>query len=134
MTNGKSKKTAALYITLVFLAGSVFGFAATQFYSANIAQANNGRLSPSSYRTRLLQKLTADLTLNEDQNAKIEIILDEVGVRFHSVRDAMEPEFEAIRSEREARTMAVLDEAQRVKYEQILEERWKKREASSHRH
>ncbi len=134
MTNGKSKKTAALYIALVFLAGSVFGFAATQFYSVNIAQATNGRLSPTSYRARLLQKLTADLNLNEDQNAKIEVILDEVGVRFHSVRDAMEPEFEAIRNERAARTMAVLDEAQRVKYEQILEARRKKREASAHRH
>ncbi len=134
MRNGQSKRTAALYIALVFMAGTVFGFAATRFYSLKIAQATSGKLSPEEYRTRLLQELTADLNLNQDQQAKIEVIMDEIGERFHSVRDAMEPEFEAIRNARAAQVMAVLDEAQGIKYEQILEERRKRREAQAHRH
>ncbi len=123
-----------MYIALVFLAGAVFGFAATRFYSLKIAQATNRGLSPEEYRARLLQELTADLNLNQDQRGKIEVIVDEIGERFHSVRDAMEPEFAAIRSERAERVMAVLDEAQGGKYAQILEERRKKREARAHRH
>ncbi len=135
MRNGQSKRAAALYIALIFLAGAVFGFAATRFYSLKIAQGGRrGHLSPQEYRTRLLQELTDDLSLNQDQRAKIEVIMDEIGERFHSVREAMEPEFAAIRSERAARVMAVLDEEQGVKYEQILEERRKRREANARRH
>ncbi len=134
MRNGQSKRAAALYIALIFLAGAVFGFAAARFYSLKIAQATSGRLSPQEYRARLLQELTEGLNLNQDQQARIEVIMDEIGERFHSVRDAMEPEFEAIRRERAARVMDVLDEAQGVKYERILEERRKRRAANAHRH
>ena len=40
----------------------------------------------------------------------------------------MEPEFEAIRQERAERIMAVLTPSQRLAYEQILEERRRRRE------
>lgn len=134
MRNGQSKRAAALYMAMVFLAGAAFGFASSRFYSLKIARATNGRLSPEEYRARLLRELTSGLQLNRDQQTRIEAIMDEIGERFHAVRDAMEPEFEAIRSERAARVMEVLDEEQGVKYERILEERRKRREARAHRH
>lgn len=121
-------------MAMVFLAGAAFGFASSRFYSLKIARATNGRLSPDEYRARLLRELTSGLQLNRDQQTRIEAIMDEIGERFHAVRDAMEPEFEAIRSERAARVMEVLDEEQGVKYERILEERRKRREANAHRH
>lgn len=134
MRNGQSKRAAALYIALVFLAGAAFGFASNRFYTLKIAQATNGRLSPEEYRARLLQELTSRLNLNGDQQTRVEAIMDEIGERFHAVRDAMEPEFQAIRGERAARIMEVLDEEQGVEYERILEERRKKREANAHHH
>lgn len=134
MRNGQSKRAAALYIALVFLAGAAFGFASNRFYTLKIAQATNGRLSPEEYRARLLQELTSKLNLNSDQQTRVETIMDEIGERFHAVRDAMEPEFQAIRGERAARVMEVLDEEQSIEYERILEERRKRHEANAHHH
>ncbi len=134
MRNGQSKRAAALYIALVFLAGAAFGFASNRFYTLKIAQATNGRLSPEEYRARLLQELTSKLNLNSDQQTQVEAIMDEIGERFHAVRDAMEPEFQAIRGERAARVMEVLDEDQSIEYERILEERRKRHEANAHHH
>ena len=45
------------------------------------------------------------------------------------MREAIEPEFEAIRGERADRIMAICDERQKERYRQILEERKKRREA-----
>ena len=63
----------------------------------------------------------------------MELILDEIGERLRRVREAGEPECEAIRSERADRIMALLDAEQQVKYEQILDERRRRRERHENR-
>ncbi len=130
MISGRTKRVAALYLAIVFAAGAAFGFAASQFYSTKSAEAVNQAtsLTATQYRHKLLADLDASLQLDEEQIDEILTILDDIGERFHDVRDAMEPEFEAIRSERATRVMAVLTESQRVKYELILEERRRRRE------
>lgn len=128
--NARPKRTAALYLAVVFLAGGAFGFAANQFYAVRIASAEAPRpaLTASEYRLSLVDKLDAELTLDEDQIAEILIILDDVGERFIEIRDAMEPEFEAIRQDRGARIMETLSPQQRIVYGRILAERSRRRE------
>ena len=87
-------------------------------------------MSPHEYRRGLLRQLTSDLRLTERQQADVEAILDEIGERFRSVREAIEPELEAMRAERADRILALLDGAQRVQYEKMLEERRRRREAA----
>ena len=123
--NRPSKASAAFYLTLVFLGGAVFGFAASQFYTERVAKASNSS-SPATaadYRKDLVDSLDQDLNLDDDQVSEILQILDDVGERWYQVRDAMEPEFEAIRQERAERIMAVLNPGQRLVYEKILEDR-----------
>ena len=85
-------------------------------------------MTAAQYRKNLVASLDEDLNLDDEQVAEILEILDDVGDRWFQVRDAMEPEFEAIRQERAERILAVLDPEQRRVYEGILEEREKRRE------
>lgn len=124
-----SKSTAALYLSLVFLAGAAVGFAASQFYAARVANANEAEApTAAQYRKNLVASLDQDLHLDDDQVSEILQIIDDIGERWYQVRDAMEPEFEAIRQERAERIMAVLSPEQRLAYEKILEERRRRRE------
>ena len=119
----ESKRTAAFYLTVVFVAGAVLGFATSQFYAAHTAEANNEPSTAAQYRANLVSELDADLALDDDQVSEILLILDEIGERYYQVRDAMEPEFEAIRQERAERIMELLSRGQRLKYQEILDER-----------
>ena len=126
MMSARSKRSAALYLALVFIGGAAFGFSISQFYSANAAEAKEADAAPTTareYRQNLVNELDDELNLDEDQVSEVLLILDDVGERFMEVRDAMEPEFEAIRSERAARIMSVLTPEQRIEYGKILEER-----------
>ncbi len=131
MTSGQTKKRAALSLAAVFVAGAALGFAATRFYGSNAGRPSG--MTPEQYRAQLLDTLTGRLGLTETQQASVEEILDEIGNRFQSVRDAIEPEMEAIRAERGERIMLVLEPSQRTEYEQILEERKRKREEFNNR-
>ncbi len=126
MTAGQTKKRAALALTAVFVAGAVLGIATTRFYTG---RGRPSDLTPRQYRGYLLDSLTKELGLTIDQQAKVEEILDEIGERFQSVRDAIEPEMEAIRMERAERIMLCLQPQQRARYEKILNERRRRREA-----
>jgi hypothetical protein len=62
------------------------------------------------------------------------VIFDEINDRFREVRDAMEPEFEAIRSERADRVMGLLTSEQKLEYQVMLNERQRARDEKSGAH
>lgn len=132
MTSNQSKKRAALALAAVFVAGAALGFAGSRF--AGRGGHGAWEMTARQYRSHLLHTLVSRLDLTEDQQGKVEGILDEIGDRFESVRDAIEPEMEAIRAERTERIMLVLEPSQRAKYEVILEERSRRRERHMERH
>jgi Spy/CpxP family protein refolding chaperone len=129
---GRPKKIATLYLGAVFTAGAIFGMAAYRFYAVNSAQADfqTAPLSPQEYRARTVSKLQQELTLTPEQTVELQKIYDYIGERWHDVRDAMEPEFEAMRKERAERIMGILTPEQQEKYRSILEEKRRKREAA----
>lgn len=127
MTSIRTQRRAALWLGIVFVAGFALGAVVMGLYPG--LRPDHRSLSPGEYRVRLLNMLSRDLDLDEEQKQQLEVILDEIGERFQSVREAMEPEFEAIRSERAERVMALLTAMQRGKYERILEERRRRRHA-----
>ncbi len=129
MTLQQPKRRALLALASVCLAGAALGAAGVYSYTARGGPGRN--LAPAEYRTRLLNHLTEDLELDIEQREQIAAILDEIGERYQSVREAIEPELEAIRRQRADRIMSVLYEDQQVKYEKILEERRRRREQSN---
>lgn len=129
MTLQQPKRRALLALASVCLAGAALGAAGVYSYTARGGPGRN--LAPNEYRMRLLNHLTEDLELDIEQREQISTILDEIGERYQSVREAIEPELEAIRRQRADRIMSVLYEDQQVKYEKILEERRRRREQSN---
>ena len=117
----------------VFIAGTVLGLAATRVYDQRLGRRGQDIISPGEYRQRLLGHLSADLALDPGQQEAVDEILVEIERRFREVHDAIEPEMDAIRSERAERIMALLDQVQRAKYESILKERRKHREERDRR-
>lgn len=128
----QSKKRAGLYLAAVFIAGSAFGFSISQVYSQPTAEA--GVNTAAAYRRDLLQTLDDQLELSDEQLAEVIAIFDEINDRFRDVRDAMEPEFEAIRSERADRVMGVLSPDQKARYQLMLDERQRLREEKDNNH
>ncbi len=128
--NGQSKRTALLYLTLVFVAGSLFGAAAHRFYDVQGASAalESSAPSPKGYRERLIMELTRDLSLRPGQIEKVHVILDDIGHRYHEVRKVIKPEIEVLRAERTERITALLDTPQRATYQQILDQREREKE------
>ena len=131
MTSGQSKKKAAVALAAVFLAGAALGVAGARFLPNERVRA--WEMTPRQYRGHLLDTLTRQLELSESQQAEVEVILDEVGDRFQAVGEAIEPEMEALRAERAERIILVLMPQQRARYEKILEERKRRREAHRNR-
>jgi len=129
-----SRRTAALYLALVFGAGAAFGVAVDQFYSAKVTRASTRRPTPSEFRQRIIDDLTRKLDLDSSQAAKVSQVYDEIGDKYKQVRDEMEPRFDAIRKLRAEQIMAVLNPEQQSKYQALLEERRRKREQRAHHH
>ncbi len=125
MMVGTTRKRAALSLAAVFLAGVLLGIAGTRVYSHR--GPGSAHLSPQEYRIQLMEMLDRELDLAPDQEEQVEFILDQISDRFRTVREAVEPEFQAIRAERAERIMALLDAGQRIRYERILEERRRRR-------
>jgi Spy/CpxP family protein refolding chaperone len=128
----RPKRIATLYLAAVFGAGAVFGMAAYRFYAVNSEQADfrTAPLSPQEYRARMVSKLQQELGLSSEQTVELQRIYDYIGERWHDVRDAMEPEFEAMRQERAERILGILTPEQQEKYRAILEEKRRKRAAA----
>jgi hypothetical protein len=128
----RPKRIATLYLAAVFAAGAILGIAAYRFYAVNIAQADfqTAPLSPQEYRARAVSKLQQELGLSAEQTVELQKIYDYIDERWHDVRDAMEPEFEAMRKERADRILGMLNPEQQQKYRAILEEKRRKREAA----
>ena len=128
----QSRTRAGLYLAAVFIAGSAFGFSTSQFYSQPTAEA--GVDAAAAYRRDLLHSLDERLDLSDEQLSEMIAIFDEIRDRFREVRDAMEPEFEAIRSERADRVMGLLNPQQKAEYQLMVDERQRAREERASQH
>ena len=128
--NGQPKKIAALYLGLVFVAGSVLGAAAHRFYAVQTADARvsrPARKSTKDRRAELVACLRDEINLTQEQAAKVSAIYDDIGDQYHAVRRTIDPEVKVLRAQRADRIMALLDDEQKTKYQEILTERERKR-------
>lgn len=127
---GQPRKVAALYLGLVFAAGSVLGAAAHRFYAVQTADARvsqPARKSSKEYRAELVACLRDEIKLTQEQATEVSAIYDDIGDQYHAVRRTIDPEVKALRAQRADRIMALLDDEQKMKYQEILAERERKR-------
>ena len=128
--NAQPKKVAALYLGLVFVAGSVLGAAAHRFYAVQTADARVSqptRKSSKDRRAELVACLRDEINLTQEQAQQVSAIYDDIGDQYHALKETIDPEVKALRAQRADRIMALLDDEQKLKYQEILAERERKR-------
>jgi hypothetical protein len=125
--------TVALYMALVFVCGGVVGAFAYRLYTVSGVSANVGQRNPEEFRKRFMADLKSRLQLNDDQAAKLGVILDETRVRVRSTRETIEPELRKIREDQRQRISELLTPSQQAEWQKINEERQRQRESKKSR-
>jgi hypothetical protein len=125
--------TVALYMALVFACGAVVGAFGHRLYTVSGVSANVTQRNPEEFRKRFMADLKGRLQLNDDQAAKLDVIMDETRARFRQVRDKFEPEMQKIRDDQRQRISELLSPSQQAEWQKIIEERQRRRESKKDR-
>jgi ATP-dependent Clp protease ATP-binding subunit ClpA len=125
--------TVALYMALVFACGGVVGAFAHRLYTVSGVSANAAQRNPEEFRKRFMTDMKARLQLNDDQAAKLNVIMDETRARFRDVREKFEPEMQKIREDQRQRISELLSPSQQAEWQKIMEERQRRREGKKGR-
>jgi len=123
----KPARLAVVWLTLVFLAGTLFGFVAHSFYADRTARAAKER--PQDKRARIIAKLQSELSLSPEQVTQANAIFDQTRRRFQEIHEKMDADSDIIRQDHRQRMMAILTPEQQPKYQKIVEEARRKHEA-----
>ncbi len=125
--------TVALYMALVFVCGGVVGAFAHRLYTVSGVSANVGQRNPEEFRKRFMADLKSRLQLNDDQAAKLGVIMDETRMRVRATRDTIEPELRKIRDDQKQRISELLSPSQQVEWQKIIDERQRQRGSKKNR-
>ncbi len=125
--------TVALYMALVFICGGVVGAFAHRLYTVSGVSANVGQRNPEEFRKRFMADLKSRLQLNDDQAAKLGVIMDETRMRVRATRDTIEPELRKIREDQRQRISELLSPTQQVEWQKIIDERQRQRGSKKNR-
>ncbi len=103
----RSKWSAALYLFLVFVSGSLVGAFGYRLYSVNTVTATAGRqVDPVEWRKRYMDEMRTQVHTNPDQEAQIKQILDDTRAAFAQIR---EREKQAYQNEQNAQIAKIFD-------------------------
>ena len=120
--------TVAFYMALVFACGAVVGAFGHRLYTVSGVSANVTQRNPEEFRKRFMADMKARLQLNDDQAAKLDVIMDETRARFREVRDKFEPEMQKIREDQRQRISELLSPSQQAEWQKVIAERQRRRE------
>ena len=114
----------ALYFTLVFIAGLVVGALGDRYtLRARLHPENHPHQSAESFRKAMVEDLTKRLTLDSQQVAQLQQILDDSRKEFQDFRERHKDEMKSMHDRQHARITALLRPDQRVLYDKIEAER-----------
>lgn len=111
----RSKLLALSFLAGALLIGGALGFTADRVFAGE-------RSCVRGDRTAMREKMARDLSLTATQRLTVDSLLEK---RHHDMSAAMEPirpRLDSIRQETRVQIARILDERQRVRYEQMLAE------------
>ena len=115
------------YFVLTFVLGVIVGGAATVFYAWN-----SGHWHRPFKKERLVQRLTRDLNLSDQQVQQLKQIMDETMKKYQELQSQVRPQFDTIRQESHNRIRQILTPEQAQKFDEMVkrfERRFKERQS-----
>ena len=114
----KSRFSAAIYLTLVFLSGALVGGLSYRLYAVRTVSAITSppRPTPDEARRRYIATMRDKVKLDDQQIEQLNHILDETRSAFDDVRTKMRTEGQAIQNLQVERITAILRDDQKPLY------------------
>jgi len=131
----KSRLSAAVYLSLVFVSGALVGGLSYRLYAVSSVSAITGspRLSPEEARKRYIDSIRARVQLDEKQIEQVNQILDQTRAQFEQVRGKMHAEGQAIQNRQAEEITAILHDDQKPLYAAFRAERERMRQQERRR-
>jgi Spy/CpxP family protein refolding chaperone len=125
----RSKLFAATLLVASFLAGAAVGTAV----SAARGEGDERGERQTRMRVSYTDRLDRELDLSPDQRTSVSAILDKRQTAMRAIWREVEPRFDSLRTQIRKEIMAVLDETQQEKFEQLIARSDSARAAREHR-
>ena len=121
----KSRFSAAIYLSLVFLSGALVGGLSYRLYAVSTVNAITGgpKLSPEEARHRYMENIRERVKLDDRQVEQVNQILDDTRAQFNEIRSKMHAEGQAINNRQVEQITAILHEDQKPLYAAFRAER-----------
>jgi hypothetical protein len=124
----RSRLSAAIYLSLVFLSGALVGGLSYRLYAVNTVNAVNGgghppRMNPEEARRHYMDEIRTKVKLDDQQVRQVNQILDETRTQFDQVRQKMNSEGRAIYELQGEKIAAILRDDQKPLFTAFRAER-----------
>ena len=129
-----SDRRIGLYLILVFVSGIAIGAGGLQLFRGPAVSASGStRKSPEEYRREYMQEMNQRLHLDDQQTAKLRVILENTHESYKRFREQTKPEMQRIQQEQVTAVNALLRDDQKLEYETMRAEREARRKARGER-
>ena len=118
--NGNVKRRAALWVGVVFLLGALLGGVTGYLFAGHSHADTRMPLSDDERRLQKVEKLTKELSLTPDQQKQLDSVMRDAQSKFKGIREASQPQIDAIRQQAREKVRAILTPDQKPKYEDYL--------------
>jgi uncharacterized protein YnzC (UPF0291/DUF896 family) len=120
----RSRISIALYLILVFASGILVGVASYRLYSTSTASANyTAKATIGEFRRRYLEGMRTNVGASEEQMNKVAAILDDTKRRLDELAAQEKPLHDQIRTEHIEEIRALLNDHQKIAYDNWRAER-----------
>lgn len=119
----RSRFSIALYLILVFASGILVGVVSHRLYATTTASANDNRQSLGEFRRLYLDGMRTEVGASEEQLRQVDAILDDTKHKLNELAAKEKPLHDQIRMEHIEQIRALLNDKQRIAYDNWRTER-----------
>jgi predicted secreted Zn-dependent protease len=126
----RTRISIALYLVLVFGSGILVGLVSYRLYATNTASANNSPRSMTEFRKRYLDGMRTKVGVSEAQIVAITKTLDETKRKFDALAAEEQPLHDKIQQEHIDEVKALMNDQQKIAYDNWRAERERAKQQS----
>ncbi len=123
----RTRLSAALYLAIVFASGILVGVVSHRLYVTNTASANTAPRTMDEFRRRYLGEMKDKVGASDEQLAAVGRILDQTKGKFDALHAQEKPLHDKIQQEQVDAVKALLNEQQKVAFDEWRAERERRR-------